>query len=406
MINKDTKKDFPILSTKRNGKTLVYLDSAATSQKPIPVIKALSDFYKKSNANAHRGTYFLSDHATELYENARKKVANFIGAGSENEIIFTKGCTESLNLVASTWAKENIKSGDTVVATRIEHHSNLLPWIQIAKEKHAKVVFLDTDKDGSLDEKEIKTKIRDGVKLVAINHISNVLGSIFPVEAVCKRAHEVGAITVVDGAQAVPHMKVSMKKLGCDFYTFSGHKMLGPTGIGVLWGRKELLDKMPPYQYGGGMVGIVYDDEITWGDTPAKFEAGTQNVAGAVGLAAAIDYLTKIGIENVSKHTEQLTQYAIMKLKEIPEIKILGPESRKRRGALVSFTLEGIHPHDISSILDEDNIAVRAGQHCTMPLHTMLGIPASTRASFYLYNTKTDIDRLISGVQKAKEILL
>ncbi|MFA6981478.1 MAG: cysteine desulfurase [Patescibacteria group bacterium] len=406
MNTEHIKKDFPILSTSREGKELVYLDSAATTQKPKEVVEAISKFYLESNANAHRGTYYLSDQATELYEGARKKVADFIGATSADEVIFTKGATESLNFVASTWARKHIHEGDVILTTKAEHHSNLLPWMQIAKEMGAKVEYLELDDNGEITEKEIANKMRSEVKLVAVSHISNVLGTIFPVEDVCKKAHEIGAIVVVDGAQSAPHMKVDVKRLGCDFYAFSGHKMLGPTGIGVLWGRKELLEELEPYQYGGGMVGIVSESEVTWGDIPQRFEAGTQNVAGAVGLSAAIDYLNKIGIENIHEHTKELTRYTIEKLSEIPEIRMLGPKDEKKRGALVSFTLKGIHPHDLASILDEDNIAVRSGQHCTMPLHDALGIPASTRVSFYLYNTKTDIDKLILGIEKAKEILL
>lgn len=406
MISEDIKKDFPILKTKREGKDLVYLDSAATSQKPQEVIDAISNFYKKSNANAHRGTYYLSDEATDLYEGAREKVASFIGAYESEEVIFTKGSTDSLNFVATTWAKENLNKGDTIVTTRVEHHSNLLPWIQLAKEKGAKIVYLDTNNEGEIKEGEIKSKIKLGVKIVAITHVSNVLGVITPIKEITKQAHKVGAIVVVDGAQAAPHMKINMRDLGCDFYAFSGHKMLGPTGIGILWGRKMLLEKTTPYQLGGGMVGIVSDEEITWADVPTRFEAGTQNVAGAVGLAAAIDYLNKIGMGDVSEHTEKLTKYAMIEIGKIPEVKILGPAMDKKRGALVSFTLKGIHPHDLASILDEDNVAVRAGQHCTMPLHTMLDIPASTRASFYLYNNKADIDKLVAGIKKAKEIIL
>jgi len=401
---KEIKKDFPILAREFNGKRLVYLDNAATSQKPRAVIDAISDYYSNHNANIHRGIYSLSEEATLMYENARKKVANFLGARRPEEIIFTKGTTESLNRVAISWGLQNLKKGDVVLLTNAEHHSNLVPWQEEAKVVGAKIDFVKVDKNGEISLDEVKKKLNKKVKLVSICHASNVLGTIFPVKGICKLAKEVGAIVVVDGAQAIPHMKVNVSDLGCDFYAFSAHKMLGPTGIGVLWGRKELLEKLEPYEYGGGMIEEVNLEKSTWAKIPEKFEAGTPNVEGAVGLKAAIEYLEKLGMDNVREHETELTEYALKKLKEIKEIKILGPMDARKRCGLVSFTCEGVHPHDMAAVLNTFAVAVRAGQHCAKPLHDSLGILASTRVSFSVFNTKKDVDVLVEGIKKAIKI--
>lgn len=409
MFNADKiKKDFPILNDDKFNRGLVYLDNAATSQKPKQVIDAVSDYYSHHNANVHRGIYELSERATSMYEGARAKVAQFIDAKHSEEIIFTKGVTESINRVAFCYVLQHVKAGDVILAVESDHHSNLIPWQQVAEKTGATLEVLQTDENGQLPLELIKEKLnraKGKVKIVAISHASNVLGTVFPVKEICKLAKDAGAIVSVDGAQAVPHMQVNVESLGCDFYSFSGHKMLGPTGIGVLWGRKELLQEMIPYEYGGGMIGEVKTHSATWGEIPQRFEAGTPNIEGAVGLAAAIDYLSAIGMENVREHEIELTTYALEKLGEIEGIMILGPSDAKKRTGLVSFTIKGAHPHDIAAILSEKGIAVRSGQHCTMPLHDRLGISASIRASFYIYNTKEDIDKLVYELKEAKKLL-
>jgi len=397
------KEDFPIFERKVGGKALVYLDNAATSQKPKQVLKAICDFYGRHNANVHRGIHTLSEEATEMYEEARKKVAGFMGATSPKEIVFTKGATESLNRIAFEWAMENVGKGDVILTTEIEHHSNLVPWQIAAERTEATLEFLEINSAGEITLEEIDKKLNPSVKLVAISHASNVLGTINPIKQIRKKAPN--AVIVVDGAQAIPHTKVNVQSLGCDFYAFSGHKMLGPMGIGVLWGRKELLDKIEPYEYGGGMIEKVTKQGSTWTTPPEKFEAGTPNVAGAVGLAAAIDYLEKVGLENIVEHEQELTKYALERLLEIEGIGILGPLDPKKRVGLVSFTLNGLHAHDIAAVLSEEGIAVRSGHHCAMPLHNKLEVNASVRASLYLYNTKEDIDKLVEGLKKAVRIL-
>ncbi len=405
---KINRKDFPILKRKINGHDLVYLDNAATSQKPIQMVKALSDFYLNHNANIHRGIHTLSEEATTMYENARRNIANFIGAVSPEEIVFTKGTTESLNRVAIGWGLKNLHEGDVVLLTDIEHHSNLVPWQEEARIVGAKLAFVESNANGEITPEMFKSKLNElagKVKVVALTHASNVLGTILNVKEISKLAHEAGAIVVVDGAQAVPSMIVNVQSLGCDFYAFSGHKMLGPTGVGVLWGKKELLEKMEPYEFGGGMIDVVTYENSTFAPLPDKFEAGTPNVADVIGLSAAIDYLKNLGMGNIRQHEIEITSYALKKLGQIKSLKILGPKDADERTGLVAFTLEGIHSHDIASVLNSEGIAVRSGHHCNMPLYKKLGIASSTRASFYIYNTKKDIDKLVDGLKKAIKLL-
>ena len=406
MIAADIKKDCPIFSRKFNGKPLVYLDNGATTQKPQQVIDAITDYYRNHNANVHRGIYTLSEEATQLYDDARAAVAKFINAPSSDEIIFTKGATESLNRTASGWAEKNLKAGDIILTTDAEHHSNLIPWQTAAKKTGATLEFLEVDEAGEISVEQARAKITGKVKLVAMAHASNVLGTVFPVEEICQLAQKAGAKTVIDGAKAAPHLPLNMQKLGCDFYAFSSHKMLGPMGIGVLWAKKSLLDRMEPYEYGGGTVSTLNrEGDAVWAEGPNKFEAGTPNVAGAVGLAAAIKYLQTVGMDKIQAHGRMLAEYAYNKLSKINGLKIFGPAEATKRVGLVSFSLEGIHPHDIATVLNTHGVAVRAGQHCAMPLHKKLGVPATTRASFYLYNTKADIDALTDGIKEAVKIL-
>ena len=399
------KKDFPILNKELEGKGIVYLDSAATSQKPQQVIDSISDYYSSSNANVHRGIHTLSDIATELYEDSRKTVADFIGATVPQEIVFTKNATESLNRVAFEWGFENLVEGDEMIAIEADHHSNLVPWQVVSERTGAKLTVLPVTETGELDMVLFKKSLSEKVKFIAISHASNVLGTIFPVKEVCKLAKEVGAVVSVDGAQAVPHMQVNVQKLGCDFYSFSGHKMLGPMGIGVLWAKREILENMPPYEYGGGMIDEVKANTATYASVPERFEAGTPNVSGAVGLAEAIKYLEGIGMSEVEEHEKTLVTYALEKLSGIENLKILGPLDSSKRTGLVAFNIEGIHSPDLAAFLSEQGIAVRSGQHCTMPLHDSLGISSSVRASFYVYNSKEDIDYLVSSLKEAKELL-
>jgi len=402
---KEIKKDFPILDREINGCPLVYLDNAATSQKPRQVLDAIVDYYSNHNANVHRGIHTLSEEATQMYEGARKVVADFINARYSEEVIFTKGTTESINRVAVSWGLQNLKKGDVILLTDFEHHSNLIPWQEEAKIIGAKIEFLEADENGEISLEQVKSKMHNKVKLVSIPHVSNVLGTILPVKEICKIAHSCGALVHVDGAQAIPHMEVNVQNLGCDFYSFSAHKMLGPMGIGVLWGRKELLEKLEPYEYGGGMVEEVDYKKATWTELPIKLEAGTPNVEGAVGLAAAIKYLQEIGMSEVRKHEVELNRYTLEKLNSIEGLKIIGPKEAEKRTGLVSFTIEKLHAHDIAAVLNGMGIAVRSGHHCSMPIHKKLNISATVRASWYIYNTKEDIDKLVEGIEKAKQIL-
>ena len=402
-------KDFPILGRSiRDGKKLVYLDSGATSQKPNSVIDAESNFYRLHNAAAHRGAHQLAEEATTAMENARQIVADFIGA-SVDEVVFTKSATESLNLVAYAMgnaAKGNrfhIDSTNSIVVTEMEHHANLIPWQQLASRTGATLKWFEVTPEGRLDLSNINSVITEDTKVVALTHQSNVLGTINPLEAIVKRAHEVGAVVVLDACQSVPHMAVNVKKLDIDFLMFSGHKTVGPTGIGILWGRAELLAELPPFLTGGSMIESVTMTSATWAPAPRKFEAGVPNMAQAVGLGTALEYLTSVGMDEIHKHEVELTRYGIEKMNEIKDLKIIGPRDLDMRGGTLSFTVGEIHPHDLGQFLDSQGIAVRTGHHCAWPLTRKLGVPATTRASFYLYNSKNDIDALISGILGAQK---
>ncbi len=401
---KKIQKDFPILKRKIHGKKLVYLDNVATTQKPITVINAISDYYKTSNANIHRGAYLLSEESSEIYENTKKAVANFVGANSWQEIIYTRNTTESINLVsASLYCSNILKKGDIILTSRMEHHSNLLPWTEL-KALGIKTEFIELTKNGELNYVDFEKKVTElKPKLVAVTHISNVLGTVNNVEKIVEVSHKNNALVLIDGAQAAPHKKINVKKINSDFYVFSGHKMMGPFGIGVLYAKKELLEKMQPFLVGGDMVSSVAYDRVSWNTLPWKFEAGTPNVEGAVGLMAAIKYIEKIGIKNIEKHEKELIKYAIRELKKIG-CNIYGPNAEKRAG-LVAFNINKINPHDISSILDLDGISIRSGHHCAEPLMNYLGAhDGSLRVGFYIYNTKEDVDALIKGLIKAKKI--
>ena len=395
--------DFPILSREVNGKPLIYLDNAATTQKPRQVIQAIVDYYEGYNANVHRGVHALSQEATDRYEEARAKVARFIGAERPEEIIWTRNASESLNLVAHTWARENIREGDEIVVTPYEHHSNLVPWQKAARDAGAKLRVLPMlEGDNSLDMSRLDEFFTPRLKLLAAAHMSNGIGIINPVEELARRARQVGATVLIDATQSVPHMPVNVRELDCDFLTLSGHKMLGPTGIGALYGRRGILDGMEPFMRGGEMVLEVWYDRATWNDLPMKFEAGTPNIADAIGLGAAIDYLDALGMENIRAHEIALTEYALDAFKELEEdIDIFGPKDPERRGAIISFHTDVVHPHDLGTFLDLDGIAVRTGHHCTMPLMRELGVIATARASCYLYNTEDEIDALVDSVKRA-----
>lgn len=396
----EVKAQFPILEQEINGYPLVYLDSAATSQKPLAVIEAVNRYYREYNSNVHRGVHTLGNYATEGYEGAREKVRRFIGAASTQEIIFTRGTTTSLNLVAASYARQVCEEGDEIVITPMEHHSNLIPWQQVAKATGATLKYIDLNEDGTLNMDDARQKITDRTKVVACTHVSNVLGTINPIAELAQLAHQHGAVIVVDGAQSTPHMSVNVQELGVDFYAFSGHKMCAPTGIGVLYGRKELLEQMEPIEFGGEMIDTVDLYESTWKELPHKFEGGTPIIAGAIGLGAAIDFLNEIGLEAIHQHEQRLVDYALNRLEEIKGLTIYGP---KERGGLVTFNLGEIHPHDVATVLDSYGIAVRAGHHCAQPLMRWLKVTATARASFYLYNTEEDVDRLVEGLLKTKE---
>jgi cysteine desulfurase/selenocysteine lyase len=397
------KNDFPILKRVVNGKKLVYLDSGATSQKPIQVINAEKEYYEQNNANVHRGAHTLGDEATRLLRESRQTVAKFIGA-KEQEIIFVRNTTEAINLVSYAWGLDTLKTGDTVLTTVMEHHANLVPWQEVSRRTGAKLELMGITEEGLLDLDDYAKKLLLKPKIVCIVHVSNALGTINPVKEMTKMAHKVGALVLVDGAQAVPHMEVDVKEIGCDFYAFSGHKMLGPMGIGVLWGKKEMLESMSPFLTGGGMINEVYPDHSTWAELPEKFEAGTPNVAGAVGLASAINYLETIGMEEVREHDKQMVEYATLQLGKVLNLQILGTRDMDKRSGSVSFEYQGVHAHDVATILDSEGVAVRSGHHCTMPLHKVLGITASVRASFNVYTTKDDIDALIIALTKVKTV--
>lgn len=395
-------KDFPILNEKVNGKRLAYLDSTATSQKPQQVIDALEDYYKRYNSNVHRGVHTLGSLATDGYEGARETVRRFIHAPYFEEIIFTRGTTASINLVAHSYGDVNVEAGDEIVVTQMEHHANIVPWQQLAKRKNATLKFIPMTDSGELTLEAVKETITDKTKIVAVAHVSNVLGTINDVKSIAQIAHEHGAIISVDGAQSVPHMKVDVQDLDVDFYSFSGHKMLGPTGIGVLYGKRELLNQMEPIKFGGDMIDFVGLYESTWTDLPTKFEAGTPLIAQAIGLKAAIEYLENIGFDAIHAHEAEITAYAYEKMSEIEGIDIYGPDKDKRAG-IITFNLKDVHPHDVATALDTEGVAVRAGHHCAQPLMKWLNVSSTARASFYIYNTKEDVDQLVEGLKQTKE---
>ncbi|TYW07789.1 cysteine desulfurase [Listeria monocytogenes] len=395
--------DFPILAQEINEKPLAYLDNAATSQKPKQVIEALTHYYEFDNANVHRGVHTLAARATDAYESARGKVAKFIHAREVAEIIFTRGTTSAINLVVDSYAEANIEAGDEIVISYLEHHSNLIPWQQLAKRKGAVLKYIELEEDGTIAVEQAKKTIGEKTKIVALAHVSNVLGNITPIKEIAAIAHQFGAVILVDGAQAVPHMEVDVVDLDADFYAFSGHKMMAPTGIGALYGKRELLDAMEPTEFGGEMIDFVELYDSTWKELPWKFEAGTPIIGGAIALGAAIDYLAEVGLANIHAHEQALASYAIEEMSKIEGITIYGPKDASKRCGLVTFNLEGAHPHDIATILDEDGIAIRAGHHCAQPLMKWLDVSSTARASFYIYNTKEEIDALIDGLKLTKE---
>lgn len=395
--------DFPILAQEINEKPLAYLDNAATSQKPKQVIEALTHYYEFDNANVHRGVHTLAARATDAYESARGKVAKFIHAREVAEIIFTRGTTSAINLVVDSYAEANIEAGDEIVISYLEHHSNLIPWQQLAKRKGAVLKYIELEEDGTISVEQAKKTIGEKTKIVALAHVSNVLGTITPMKEIAAIAHQFGAVILVDGPQAVPHMEVDVVDLDADFYAFSGHKMMAPTGIGALYGKRELLDAMEPTEFGGEMIDFVELYDSTWKELPWKFEAGTPIIGGAIALGAAIDYLAEVGLANIHAHEQALASYAIEEMSKIEGITIYGPKDASKRCGLVTFNLEGAHPHDIATILDEDGIAIRAGHHCAQPLMKWLDVSSTARASFYIYNTKEEIDALIDGLKLTKE---
>ncbi|WP_342487469.1 cysteine desulfurase [Bacillus sp. FSL M8-0266] len=397
---KDVREQFPILHQQVNGHDLVYLDSAATSQKPRVVIDAMNEYYRSYNSNVHRGVHTLGTKATDAYEGAREKVRAFIRASSVQEIIFTRGTTTALNTVAISYARANLKEGDEIVITHMEHHANIIPWQQAAKATGATLKYIPLQEDGTLSLEDVKQTITHQTKIVAVTHVSNVLGTINPIKEIAKIAHDHGAIIVVDGAQSTPHMQIDVQDLDCDFFAFSGHKMCGPTGIGVLYGKKDLLNNMEPAEFGGEMIDFVDLYDSTWKELPWKFEAGTPIIAGAVGLGKAIDFLNEIGMEEVSRYEHQLATYALERFKELKGATVYGPQ---HRAGLVTFNLDDVHPHDASTVLDTEGVAIRAGHHCAQPLMKWLGVSATARASFYLYNTEEEIDELIAALRKTKE---
>ncbi len=399
-------KDFPLLHTQMNGKPIAYLDNGATTQKPEQVIKSLCGYYGGCNANPHRGAYELSVKATDIYENARARVAKFIGAPRPETIIFTRNATESLNLVAYSYGLTNVQKGDEIVITIAEHHSNLVPWQHVAQAKGATLKYIYLTDDANLSDEDIETKITEKTKIVAVTQVSNVLGLVNDVKKVVKKAHSVGAICVVDGSQSVPHMKVDVQDIDADFFAFSGHKMLSPMGIGVLYGKYELLDDMPPFLMGGDMIEYVEEQHTDFAEVPAKFEAGTQNVGGATGLSAAIDYLEGVGFDTVEAIEKDLVDYALPQLRELPYIELYGCDSRRdNKTGIITFNVKDVHPHDVATILDSYGVAVRAGHHCAQPLMQYLGQNATCRASFYFYNTREDVDRWIAALKQVRKVL-
>ncbi|MFC5466913.1 cysteine desulfurase [Lederbergia graminis] len=399
----EVRKLFPILDQEVNGNPLVYLDSAATSQKPLQVIETLEEYYKGYNSNVHRGVHTLGTKATDKYEDARDKVRKFINAASREEIIFTRGTTTALNTVAASYGRDNLQEGDEIVITYMEHHSNIIPWQQVARQTGAILKYIPLQPDGTISLDDARATITSNTKIVSIMQVSNVLGVINPIKEIAAIAHENGAIIVVDGAQSTPHMKVDVRDLDCDFFAFSAHKMCGPTGIGVLYGKKELLENMEPVEFGGEMIDFVGLQESTWKELPWKFEAGTPIIAGAIGLGAAIDFLNEVGMENILEHEHKLAAYALEKMSAIEGLTIYGPQKTEHRAGVVTFNLEDVHPHDVATVIDAEGIAVRAGHHCAQPLMKWLNVSATARASFYLYNTEQDVDKLVEGLVRTKE---
>ncbi len=398
--------DFPVLSRRvRDDKKLVYLDNAATTQKPNQVIDAITDYYQNHNSNIHRAVHALAEESTEAFEVTRDKIAKFLNIQNREEIVFVKGTTEAINLVAYAWGRDNVKKGDIVVTTEYEHHSNIVPWQLLREETGAKLEYIDIDENGELKLEQLDEYLATGnVKLVAISHVSNVLGTITDVQKVIKKCKDAGAKILVDGAQAVPHMKVDIASLGCDFYAFSAHKMLGPTGVGVLWARKELLENMRPFQGGGDMIREVHKYETTWNDLPYKFEAGTPNVADVICFAAAIDYLSNIGMDNVRDHEIELTAYALEKMKNVKGLTIYGPKDPQKASGVISFNFNDVHPHDVATIIDKNGVAIRSGHHCAQVLMEKLNVAATNRASFYIYTTKEEVDTLIDSLEQVAEV--
>ncbi len=395
--------DFPILQREvRPGVPLAYLDSTATAQKPLAVIQAMDNYYRRANANIHRGVHTLAEEATALYEGAREKIAQFINAPASKQVIYTRNTTESINLVAYSWARANLKAGDLVILTEMEHHSNLVPWHMLEMERGIRLEFIPVTETGLLDLDGYKKLLEQGPKLVSFTHMSNVLGTINPAAEIIRLAHQAGAVTLVDGAQSVPHFAVDVQALDVDFLAFSAHKMCGPTGIGVLYGKASLLEAMPPFLGGGDMIREVKLRSFKPNALPHKFEAGTPAIAEAVGFGAACDYLTSIGMDNIAAYEHEITEYALERLEEIPGVKVFGPGIQDK-GGVAAFTLDGVHPHDVAQILDQDGVAVRAGHHCAQPLHEKFHIPATSRASFYLYSTKEEVDKLVDGIYKVKK---
>ncbi len=400
----ELRNDFPIFKKKINGKDLVYLDNASTTQKPYSVINSITDFYSNYNSNIHRAVYQLAEEATELYEQSRKKIANFINVRPE-EIIFTRNTTESINLIAHSWARSNLKKDDVIAITEIEHHSNIVPWQILCQEIGTRLDYVGIDESGFLDVEYLIELISSRkIKLVSISHMSNVLGTIVPIERIIKTAHQYDIPVIVDGAQSVPHMPVDAKNLDCDFLVFSAHKMLGPTGVGVLYAKKELLEKMKPFMGGGDMIKEVFKFHTNYNEVPYKFEAGTPNIADVVGFGAAVDYLEKIGMENIRKHEIYLTEYALESMQSLKYITIYGPMDSKFRGGVISFNIADIHPHDLATIMNDHGIAIRSGHHCAQVLMQRLDVPATSRASFYIYNTKEEIDKFVNAIKEAGRI--
>ena len=396
------REDFPILHQEVNGKPLVYLDNAATSQKPKSVIDSIEKYYRGYNSNIHRGVHTLSENATEAYESARIKVRDFIHANSTKEIVFVRGATEAINLVAQSFGRNTLGSDDEIIITELEHHANIVPWQLLSQQTGAKLKYVPINDNGELVESEYKKLLNEKTRIVAVGHISNALGTINPIENMINLAHEYGAKVLIDGAQATSHTSVDVKKLDCDFYVFSGHKLFGPTGIGVLYGKEDLLEKMPPYQGGGDMIKMVTMKETQYNELPHKFEAGTPNISGVIGLGAAIDYVNKIGLENIGNHEKQLLDYANQMASEITELKFIG--TARNKASILSFTLDGIHPHDVGTILNNEGIAIRTGHHCAMPVMEYFQIPATSRASFSFYNTHAEVDVLIEGINKCSKV--